>query len=113
MNVYSHMTESKQMGKKLFAVLVDPDKTTPAQAEALAFRADDGGVDFLFVGSSLLTNGNLDACIEALKKNCNIPVVLFPGNALQVNKRADAILLLSLISGRNAEFLIGKHVVAA
>jgi phosphoglycerol geranylgeranyltransferase len=113
MQVYSHIVESKRKGKKLFAVLVDPDKTTSAKAATLAAQAQKAEVDFLFVGSSLLTNGNLDSCIDALKKNCNIPVVLFPGNALQVNKKADAILLLSLISGRNAEFLIGKHVVAA
>src|SRR2546421_12947794 len=113
MNLYSHITESKRKGKKLFAVLVDPDKVSSAKAEEIAMQSATAGVDFLFAGSSLLTNGNLDACIDVLKKNCSLPVVLFPGNALQVNKKADAILLLSLISGRNAEMLIGKHVVAA
>jgi phosphoglycerol geranylgeranyltransferase len=113
MKIYSHISESKQKGKKLFAVLVDPDKVTTKQAEEIALQASQARVDFLFVGSSILTNGNLDSCIHTLKQNCGIPVVLFPGNALQVSKEADAILLLSLISGRNAEMLIGKQVVAA
>jgi putative glycerol-1-phosphate prenyltransferase len=70
-------------------------------------------VDLIFVGSSLLTGGSMDECISVLKKNCNIPVVIFPGSAMQVSAKADALLFLSLISGRNAELLIGKHVVAA
>jgi phosphoglycerol geranylgeranyltransferase len=113
MKIYSHILDSKRKGKKLFAVLVDPDKVSAKQVEEIAIQSAQAGVDFLFVGSSLLTNGNLDNCIHSLKSNCSIPVVLFPGNALQVSKEADAILLLSLISGRNAELLIGKQVVAA
>ena len=66
-----------------------------------------------FVGGSLLTNDSLDSCLEILKSNSDIPVVLFPGNAMQVNDKADAILFLSLISGRNAEMLIGKQVITA
>jgi phosphoglycerol geranylgeranyltransferase len=113
MKIYSHIVESKRKKKKLFAVLVDPDKVSGKGAERIALQSAGAAVDFLFVGSSLLTNGNLDSCIHVLKQNCNLPIVLFPGNALQVSKLADAILLLSLISGRNAEMLIGKHVVAA
>ena len=113
MKIYSHILDSRQKGKKLFAVLVDPDRVTTKQAEAIAIQASRASVDFLFVGSSLLTNGSLDKCIHALKQNSNIPIVLFPGNVLQVSNDADAILLLSLISGRNAEMLIGKQVVAA
>jgi putative glycerol-1-phosphate prenyltransferase len=66
-----------------------------------------------FVGGSLLTNNNLDFCIETLKDKSTIPVILFPGNAMQVNDKADGILFLSLISGRNAEMLIGKQVITA
>jgi phosphoglycerol geranylgeranyltransferase len=113
MKIYSHIIESKQKGRKLFAVLVDPDKVTAKQAEEIAIQSQQAAVDFLFVGSSILTNGNIDSCIRALKQNCSIPIVLFPGNALQVSKEADAILLLSLISGRNADMLIGKQVIAA
>jgi putative glycerol-1-phosphate prenyltransferase len=113
MKIYSHILECRQIGKKLFSVLVDPDKVTTKQAEEIAQQASQARVDFLFVGSSLLTNGSLDKCIHALKHNSSIPIVLFPGNALQVSNEADAILLLSLISGRSAEMLIGKQVVAA
>ena len=66
-----------------------------------------------FVGGSLLTNDYLKNCITTIKNNSKIPVVLFPGNAMQVDEQADAILFLSLISGRNAEMLIGKQVITA
>ena len=70
-------------------------------------------VDYFFAGSSILTNGNLRQCIETIKATCSIPVILFPGNTLQISEAADAILFLSLISGRNAEMLIGNHVISA
>ena len=81
--------------------------------ETLATNAQLAGVDLIFVGSSLLTTDDLDDCIKIIKQHCNIPVVLFPGSVLQISGFADAILLLSLISGRNAEMLIGKQVIAA
>lgn len=109
MDIYPQFTKP---GKKL-AVLVDPDKPTDEQVVQLAKRAENAGVDFIFVGGSLLTNDNLDTCIRLLKANSSIPVVLFPGNSLQLSGKADAFLLLSLISGRNAEMLIGRHVIAA
>lgn len=109
MDIYPQFTKP---GKKL-AVLVDPDKPTDEQVVQLAKRAEKAGVDFIFVGGSLLTNDNLDSCIRLLKANSAIPVVLFPGNSLQLSGKADAFLLLSLISGRNAEMLIGRHVIAA
>jgi putative glycerol-1-phosphate prenyltransferase len=61
----------------------------------------------------LLTNDSLDLCLSTIKKNSTIPVILFPGNAMQVNDKADGILFLSLISGRNADMLIGKQVITA
>lgn len=109
MDIYPQFTSP---GKKL-AVLVDPDKPTDEQVVKLAIRAEKAKVDFIFVGGSLLTNDNLDSCIRLLKANSSIPVVLFPGNSLQLSGKADAFLLLSLISGRNAEMLIGRHVIAA
>ncbi len=109
MDIYPQFTKP---GKKL-AVLVDPDKPSDDQVVQLAKRAEKAGVDFIFVGGSLLTNDNLDSCIRLLKASSSIPVVLFPGNSLQLSGKADAFLLLSLISGRNAEMLIGRHVIAA
>lgn len=75
--------------------------------------ANASAVDHIFVGGSLLVNDNLDKCIRLIKDETRLPVIIFPGSEMQVNGRADAILLLSLISGRNPELLIGKHVVAA
>lgn len=112
MNVYSSLTKKSKKPKK-FAVLVDPDKTKPSQLVKIAGIASQNAVDFFFVGGSLITNDNLDITIKTLKDNCSVPVVIFPGNSLQINKNADAILLLSLISGRNPEMLIGKHVISA
>ena len=70
-------------------------------------------VDYLFVGGSLVISSYLDECVQLIKRNCDIPVILFPGSASQVTRYADALLYLSLISGRNPELLIGQHVVSA
>lgn len=100
-------------GKKQFAVLIDPDKMNDAKLQATVQLAVNAQVDFFLVGGSLLTLNNLEHTIQHIKATCTIPVVLFPGNTMQVNKHADAILLLSLISGRNADLLIGQQVQAA
>ncbi len=113
MNVYEKIITARSKGKKLFAVLFDPDKLSGKKLSAAAAACQDAGVDFAFVGSSLLTRDNLDSCIKTIRKKFRRPIVLFPGNTLQVTKQADAILFLSLISGRNAEMLIGSHVIAA
>jgi len=113
MNIYADILRDKKAGKKKFAVLVDPDKTNNKQCELLASEAQLAGVDLIFAGSSIITANHLDDCIKIIRAHSNIPVVLFPGSTLQISSEADAILLLSLISGRNAEMLIGKQVVAA
>lgn len=113
MDIYASMLELKKSGKKQFAVLIDPDNANPDKIKELATIAQQSGVDWFFVGGSLLTQNSLDACISILKECSKIPVILFPGNTLQMSNKADAILFLSLISGRNAEMLIGRHVIAA
>lgn len=100
-------------GRKQLAVLIDPDKSDNKTLEEIAARSSEAGVDYFFVGGSLLINNRMDDCIKILKQAGNIPVILFPGNTLQMSNKADAILFLSLISGRNAEMLIGRHVIAA
>jgi len=112
MNIYSGFTK-KGKTKKKFAVLIDPDKISKKKLNEVIEIATNSSVDYFFVGGSLLTNDQLNETIKTLKGNSNVPVIIFPGNNLQVNKNADAILLLSLISGRNAEMLIGKHVISA
>lgn len=94
-------------------MLIDPDKTDDIRLKQIALLAADNKVDYFFVGGSLLVNNGLDSCIKTIKDLSGIPVVLFPGNTLQMSYRADAMLFLSLISGRNPEMLIGRHVVAA
>ena len=113
MNLYTSILEKKAKGKKLFAILIDPDKQKNSVLSLIVQKANEANVDYFFVGGSLLTNDNLDECIKTIKNNSNIPVILFPGNAMQINKNADGILFLSLISGRNPELLIGKQVISA
>lgn len=113
MNILESITKGRKDAKKQLAVLVDPDKSDTQHLKELARIAVDNKIDYFFVGGSLLVNNSLDSCISLLKELSGIPVVLFPGNTLQMSYRADAMLFLSLISGRNAEMLIGRHVVAA
>jgi len=113
MNIYNHILASKKEGKKLFALLIDPDKQDKSALISVIEKAKSAKADFFFVGGSLLTNDSLDSCLSTLKEHADIPIVLFPGNAMQVNDKADGILFLSLISGRNAEMLIGKQVITA
>ncbi|MBN8697578.1 MAG: geranylgeranylglyceryl/heptaprenylglyceryl phosphate synthase [Bacteroidetes bacterium] len=108
-NIYQHILEYKKNNKKLFAVLVDPDKYHSDIIE----KINEAKVDILLVGGSLLSNGSFEKCIADIRKRSKIPVVIFPGNDLQISNKAQGILLLSLISGRNADLLIGKHVIAA
>jgi len=99
-------------GQKQIAVLVDPDKSKPDTLRRTIQMASDAKVDYVFVGGSLLF-GSMESAISVIKSECSIPLVIFPGNVMQVTGGADAILFLSLISGRNPEFLIGHHVLAA
>lgn len=113
MVIYKDLLKSKQNGEKKFAVLVDPDKVRLGKLDKVIQLAKDAHVDYFFIGGSLIVNDMLDMVLKSMKDNCDIPMVLFPGNSFQLSYKADAILFLSLISGRNAELLIGKHVVAA
>ena len=101
------------MGKKSFAVLIDPDKVGIKDIDILVQKAEDAQVDFFFVGGSLVLSEHLNECVKQIKKNSAIPVILFPGSPNQISKHADALLYLSLISGRNPELLIGQHVASA
>ena len=96
-----------------FAVLADPDKVAPADMQYLARLCNDAQVDYLMMGGSLLMAHQMDLCIQRFKSESDIPVILFPGSPAQVTPYADALLYLSLISGRNADLLIGQHVVSA
>lgn len=100
-------------GRKAFAVLLDPDKVELSSFPFMLAESMRYGVDFFFVGGSLITRYASDEIIAAIRRHTDIPAILFPGNSLHIEPSADAILLLSLISGRNPELLIGQHVIAA
>lgn len=106
------LNRAKQSGKPLLAVLVDPDKLPEDLPEfgALLYASK---VDVVLIGGSLLFTDEFDDSVRAVRSITDIPVIIFPGHPTQVSKEADGILLLSLISGRNAELLIGQHVHAA
>jgi phosphoglycerol geranylgeranyltransferase len=103
----------RNQGRKALAVLLDPDKENIRGLPSRIRQLADADPDFFFVGGSLITGNNFHLLIEAIRKTCSIPVLIFPGSGLHIFSDADGILLLSLISGRNAELLIGQHVVAA
>ncbi len=111
--IYQSLTERKRLGKKSFAVLIDPDKVNSHNMEQLISLAVAAEVDYFLVGGSLVISNYLDECLQLIKKHCAIPTILFPGSPSQVSKYADALLYLSLISGRNPELLIGQHVISA
>jgi phosphoglycerol geranylgeranyltransferase len=111
--IYQDITRKKQAGHRSFAVLVDPDKVSPHQIHELCGLAYEAGVDYLFVGGSLVVTNHLDEVVTNIKKETDIPVILFPGSPSQISRYADALLYLSLISGRNPELLIGQHVISA
>ena len=111
--IYHKITEKKAQKRKSFVVLIDPDKTSLKNADTLLQQCASAKVDFLFVGGSLVVSDHIDELLQHIKRESNIPVILFPGSPSQVSSYADALLYLSLISGRNPELLIGQHVISA
>jgi len=103
----------KETGKKKIALLVDPDKCTQTSLEKRLLMAKEAGVSFVFVGGSLLNYYKLDDCVLRIKSISDLPVILFPANGMHISEKADAILFMSLISGRNSDLLIGNHVHSA
>jgi len=112
-SAYSIFEATKKGGKKQLLPLVDPDKISSESAVQLGKTAQELNISIILIGGSILTEGNMDQCIQDLKKHFTGKILLFPGNTMQLSKHADGILFLSLISGRNPELLIGKHVIAA
>jgi len=112
-NIYTSLTESKKRGEKKFVVLFDPDKLRLKRMDQALDLAMECGVDYFFIGGSLVVNNMLDEVLIEIRERCHIPMILFPGSSFQLSYRADALLFLSLISGRNPELLIGQHVISA
>lgn len=114
MNILHGLRDKQLQGKKSIAILIDPDKVEDSSSLLhLLHLATENCVDYIFVGGSLVTTTNLATVVGLIKQNVSMPVILFPGNTMQIEPQADALLFLSLISGRNPELLIGQHVIAA
>jgi putative glycerol-1-phosphate prenyltransferase len=111
--IYQDITKARLSGTKSLAVLIDPDKMRLGKLDQLIDLSVRCRVDYFFIGGSLLVNSQLDQCLQMIRQRCNIPMILFPGNSYQLSHKADAILFLSLVSGRNPDLLIGQHVIAA
>ncbi len=112
-HILKSLEEAKAAGQKKFVVLIDPDKVRLGNMDQVLDLAVEVGVDYFFIGGSLIVNNALDQCLLTIKERCHIPMILFPGSSLQLSWKADAMLFLSLISGRNPDLLIGNHVIAA
>ncbi|MBU0764417.1 MAG: geranylgeranylglyceryl/heptaprenylglyceryl phosphate synthase [Bacteroidetes bacterium] len=109
--IYRNIIE-KAGKQRQFAILIDPDKQSRDSLIDIVCEASAKAVDFLLLGGSLISTP-VDTYVQIIKEHCDLPVLLFPGSLLQISEHADAILLLSLISGRNPDFLVGNQVVAA
>lgn len=114
LNVLDYILDAAKNEEKLLAILIDPDKINSSEdLDSLCIDLTKGKPDLIFIGGSLINNGNFNEIVNKIKSLLLAPVVIFPGNNKQIEKSADAILLLSLISGRNPEFLIGQHVLSS
>lgn len=111
--LYKSFLEAKKNGKKRFVVLIDPDNIRLGKLDKVLELSEKAKVDYFFIGGSLVVNDMLDVVLSNIKKVADIPMILFPGNSFQLSYKADGLLFLSLISGRNADLLIGKHVITA
>ncbi|MDR3716290.1 MAG: geranylgeranylglyceryl/heptaprenylglyceryl phosphate synthase [Puia sp.] len=112
-SIYESLVAKKKKGQRSFAVLIDPDNVNTDKIDELTHLTVSAGVDYLLVGGSLVISNHLDEVVQQIRRNCSIPVILFPGTPSQVSRHADGLLYLSLISGRNPELLIGQHVISA
>ena len=112
-SLYDALSTRRQHGRKALAVLLDPDNLNETSLLYLLRLSQKQPVDYFFVGGSLVLSSHQAALIALIKEHSNVPVLLFPSHSLHLDGPADGVLLLSLISGRNPDFLIGQHVVAA
>lgn len=113
MILYNQIQASKKAKKKLLAILIDPDKIEISTIGLVSKKINQSPATHIFIGGSTFIGDQLDEIILKLKLNVSLPVILFPGNLSQISDKADGILFLSLISGRNSDYLIEHHVNAA
>lgn len=112
-SIYAQIEAAKKQGRKLIAILLDPDKIDWDNFSHLVSKINASSATHLLVGGSHVFSDKIDELVVNLKHRCTLPVILFPGNPSQISTHADGILFLSLLSGRNADFLIGHQAKAA
>ncbi|RXM45783.1 geranylgeranylglyceryl/heptaprenylglyceryl phosphate synthase [Flavobacterium sp. YO64] len=113
LSIHRQILEAKKNGQKLLAILLDPDKIVWENLHHLLFKINESPATHIFVGGSIVQSNVLEDLIQELKLKTNLPVVLFPGDPSQISPQADAVLFLSLLSGRNPDYLIEYQVQAA
>lgn len=111
-SIFENIKQSVKLGKKMLAVLIDPDKMPVEQVARFMAKLDGAIVTHIFVGGSSVENDKADILIQALKSLTKLPIIIFPGDVSQLSAHADALLFLSLVSGRNPDYLIGKQIEA-
>jgi len=112
-SIYKNILLNRESNHKMLAVLLDPEQCRGSVLASTVAALKSNTPDFIFVGGSHMQTSSVDSLIEVLKEEVKTNIVLFPGDASQFSTKADALLYLSLLSGRNAEFLIGQHLTSA
>lgn len=110
--LYNEILSAKQKGQKLLAILLDPDKIGLEEVAVLTDEINASPATHIFVGGSIVEADIIDELIVRLKQKTTLPILLFPGNPSQISNEADAILFLTLLSGRNPDYLIEHQVNA-
>ncbi|MBP93149.1 MAG: geranylgeranylglyceryl/heptaprenylglyceryl phosphate synthase [Flavobacteriaceae bacterium] len=110
--IYKHILQDVTSGKKILAVLIDPDKIAIKHIPSFIGKVNKSVANYVFVGGSDVAEQQTEIVVQTIKKHTRLPIVLFPGDITQITNQANALLFLSLISGRNPDYLIGKHVEA-
>ena len=113
MNIYQNIVSDKKEGKKLLAVLIDPEKIDLKHIPCFFEKIHNSIATHIFVGGSTDKDNQTESVVMAAKKETNLPIILFPGDVSQITNKADGILFLSLLSGRNPEYLIEQQIKAA
>lgn len=109
-SIYNNILEAKKNKQQLLAILIDPDKTSIELIKELSLKINLSPATHIFIGGSIVENNTIDDLILELKKNCSLPILIFPGHPSQISHKADGLLFLSLLSGRNPEYLIEHHI---
>jgi len=112
-NIYQNIVSAKKEGKKLLAVLIDPEKMDLKHIPCFFEKIHNSIATHIFIGGSTDKDHQTESVVMAVKKETNLPVILFPGDVSQITNKADGILFLSLLSGRNPEYLIEQQIKAA